>query len=111
MSKRMVVPQVNEDVEIEVNSTEPLRHLSYQVMGRGDVVVAHSLGLGGERVTRFRFLATHAMAPAARVIVYTMRPDGEVLADTIDVELQGLLQNYVSQGLPAGGRRRPSDFY
>lgn len=90
-------PQVNEDVEIEVNSTQPLTHLSYQVLGRGDIVVAHSMPLAGQRTTRFRFLATHAMAPAARVLIHTVREGGEVVADVLDVDLDGLLQNFVSE--------------
>ncbi|KAE8737042.1 Thioester-containing protein, partial [Frankliniella occidentalis] len=90
---------VNEDVEVEVNSTAPLSHLSYQVLGRGDIVVAHSMLLAGQSATRFRFLATHPMAPHARVLVSTVLEGGEVLADVLDVELDGLLQNFVDVAL------------
>ncbi|XP_034243701.1 CD109 antigen isoform X1 [Thrips palmi] len=92
-------PKVNEDVEIEVNSTSPLSHLSYQVMGRGDIVVAHSIPLAGQRSTTFRFLATHPMAPNARVLIHSVLETGEVVADVLDVELEGLLQNFVDLSL------------
>ncbi|KAK3922691.1 CD109 antigen [Frankliniella fusca] len=92
-------PKVNEDVEVEVNSTTPLSHLSYQVLGRGDVVVAHSLQLAGQRTARFRFLATHPMAPLARVLVSSVLEGGEVLADVLDVDLDGVLQNFVDVSL------------
>lgn len=36
------------------------------------------------------------MAPTAHVIVYYVRTDGEVIADSLDVELAGILQNFVS---------------
>lgn len=36
------------------------------------------------------------MAPTAHVIVYYVRTDGEVIADSLDVELAGVLQNFVS---------------
>lgn len=36
------------------------------------------------------------MAPTAHIIVYYVRTDGEVIADSLDVELTGLLQNFVS---------------
>lgn len=36
------------------------------------------------------------MAPTAHVIVYYVRTDGEVIADSLDVELTGILQNHVS---------------
>lgn len=36
------------------------------------------------------------MAPTAHIIVYYVQTDGEVIADSLDVELAGLLQNHVS---------------
>lgn len=90
---------MNEDVEIEVNSTSPLSHLSYQVLGRGDIVAAHSIPLSGQRSATFRFLATHPMAPNARVLVHSVLETGEVVADVLDVELEGLLQNFVDLAL------------
>jgi len=36
------------------------------------------------------------MAPTAHIIVYYVRTDGEVIADSLDVELAGMLQNHVS---------------
>lgn len=43
----------------------------------------------------FRFLATYVMAPTAHVIVYYVRMDGEIIADSLDIELTGTLQNFV----------------
>lgn len=36
------------------------------------------------------------MAPTAHIIVYYVQTDGEVIADSLDVELTGILQNFVS---------------
>uniref|UniRef100_A0A0A9WLH1 TEP1-F n=1 Tax=Lygus hesperus TaxID=30085 RepID=A0A0A9WLH1_LYGHE len=89
-------PMVNEDVEIEVNSTSELTHLTYQVLGRGDVILANSVQVPrGERTARFRFLATSLMAPTAHLVVQYISPEGEVIADGLDIELAGALQNYV----------------
>lgn len=44
-----------------------------------------------------RFLATYAMAPVAHVLVYYVRDDGEIIADSLDIELDGTLQNRVSK--------------
>lgn len=49
-----------------------------------------------KREIYFRFLATYVMAPTAHVIVYYIGNDGEIIADALDVELEGLLQNFVS---------------
>ncbi|KAL1124405.1 hypothetical protein AAG570_001034, partial [Ranatra chinensis] len=88
---------VNKELEIEVNSTSPLKYLSYQVLGRGDVIVANTVNVqNGARTASWRFLATYAMAPTAHVIVQYVRDDGEVVADALDIELAGVLQNYVN---------------
>jgi len=85
-------------VEIQVNSTESLQYITYQVLGRGDVIVASTVQIpnAGQHTAVIRFLATYAMAPTAHVIVQFVKDDGEVVADAIDVELDGVLQNYVS---------------
>ncbi|BES88504.1 thioester-containing protein [Nesidiocoris tenuis] len=89
-------PKVNEDVEIEVNSTAELSHLTYQVLGRGDIVLANSVQVPrGEKTARFRFLATYLMAPTAHLVVQYVSPEGEVIADGLDIELEGTLQNFV----------------
>lgn len=90
-------PTVNEDVELEVNSTIPLKYFSYEVIGRGDVITANTVDLNPPSTThRFRFLATYAMAPTARVLVHYVKEDGEVVADAMDVDISGFLQNFVS---------------
>ncbi|XP_012262615.2 CD109 antigen-like isoform X2 [Athalia rosae] len=87
-------PKVNSDVVIQVNSTVPLKYLSYEIIGRGDILNADSFQVTGS-VAEFRFLATYVMAPTAHVVVYYMRDDGEVVADALDVHLDGTLQNFV----------------
>jgi len=84
-------------VEIQVNSTESLQYISYQVLGRGDIIVASTVQIpnAGQHTAIIRFLATYAMAPTAHVIVQFVKDGGEVVADAIDVELDGVLQNYV----------------
>nr|CAD7195115.1 unnamed protein product [Timema douglasi] len=88
-------PTVNQDVEIEVNSTVPLKYLSYQVIGRGDVLVANTVPVSNSHTHKFRFLATYAMAPTAHILVTFLKDDGEVVADALDIQMEGVLQNFV----------------
>ncbi|KAK0179673.1 hypothetical protein PV327_005405 [Microctonus hyperodae] len=88
-------PMVNSNVEIEVNSTHPLKYLSYEIIGRGDILNAGSIHVSDKHIASFRFLATYVMAPTAHVLVYYTKEDGEVVADALDVDLQGALQNFV----------------
>ncbi|XP_054003817.1 CD109 antigen-like isoform X1 [Hylaeus anthracinus] len=88
-------PTVNREVEMEVNSTVPLKYVSYEIFGRGDILDAGSIYVQDKYTTTFKFLATYVMAPTAHVIVYYIANDGEIIADALDVELEGVLQNFV----------------
>ncbi|EFX86067.1 hypothetical protein DAPPUDRAFT_313404 [Daphnia pulex] len=88
-------PKVNEEIAIEVNSTAPLDSYIYEVMGRGNLVVARTVQAGNQRSHTFRFQATAAMAPVARVVVYYVRADGEVVADALNFDVDGTFQNFV----------------
>ncbi|XP_043275099.1 CD109 antigen-like isoform X2 [Venturia canescens] len=98
-------PMVNRDVEIEINSTAPLKYLSYEVLGRGEIRNSGSLEVAMRRTASFRFLATHVMAPTAHVLVYYIRDDGEIVADALDVDLEGVLQNFVDIKVSPGDAR------
>ena len=43
----------------------------------------------------FGFQVTAAMAPSARVVVYYVRKDGEVVADALNFDVEGIFQNFV----------------
>ncbi|KAG0433503.1 hypothetical protein HPB47_019855, partial [Ixodes persulcatus] len=88
-------PMIGDLVEVEVNSTQPLDHLVYEVMGRGDIVFAQTLPASGVRTYRFSFSTSFRMAPRARVLVYYVRKDGEVVADAVNFDLGGILRTPV----------------
>lgn len=88
-------PKVGDIIEFEVNATEALDHIIYQVMGRGDIVFAQILSVFGVRSYRFSFSATFRMAPKARLLVYYVRKDGEVVADAVNYDVGGILRTPV----------------
>nr|XP_018897644.1 PREDICTED: CD109 antigen-like isoform X2 [Bemisia tabaci] len=92
-------PAINQDIEIMVNATEPLKYLSYQVLGRGDIITANTITIPERKEATIRFLATYAMAPSAHIIVHYVREDGEVVADVLDIELDGVFQNFVDASI------------
>lgn len=46
--------KVNSYVEIEVNSTAPLKYISYEVLGRGNILVAESIYVQDQHTTSFK---------------------------------------------------------
>lgn len=90
-------PRLNQDILIDVVSTEDMNFITYQVLGRGDIIISKTLFVGGQKKFNFRFLASFAMVPKANIIVYYIRADGEIISDSVKLELGNELQNYVSR--------------
>lgn len=49
----MLYLKVNGNVEIEVNSTAPLKYISYEVFSRGDILHAGSVYVQDKHTTSF----------------------------------------------------------
>lgn len=90
-------PTTNGEIDVLVNCTEPMRYINYVLMGRGDVVIANTFQLDNTREYRFSFRADHVMVPVCHLFVYYVRSDGELIGDALDIEVEGVLQNNVSQ--------------
>lgn len=85
------------NIEFEVNATEPMSHLTYQVMGRGSMVSARTIPVPNEKVYRFSFRVSSQMAPKARVIVYYIRNSNkEIVADAVNFEVEGVFRTQVN---------------
>lgn len=46
-------PEVNHLVEVIVNCTEPLKYINYQILGRGDILIAHTSRINYQKVSAF----------------------------------------------------------
>lgn len=88
-------PKINAEITVEVQSTVSMRYLSYQVLGRGDIIVAKTLEIPNLMSHTFTFLASFAMVPKAQVIVHYVKGD-EIISDHLQIDFDNDLQNYVS---------------
>ncbi|XP_060581140.1 CD109 antigen-like isoform X3 [Ruditapes philippinarum] len=75
----------------EIKSTETIPSAVYQVMSRGSVVAT-----GSFNGNNFNIPIDAEMAPNARIIVYYVRTDGEVVTDSISFDVDGAFQNQVT---------------
>ena len=64
--------------------------ISYQVLSRGTVVAA-----GSVTGNTFSVMTTPEMAPSARIVVYYVRADGEIVTDSVGFSVDGVFQNEV----------------
>lgn len=80
---------------IEIQSTETMRYLSYQILGRGDIIVSNMVEIPNRRNHIITFLASFVMAPKAQFVVYYVK-DGEIISDKIEINFDNDLPNFVS---------------
>uniref|UniRef100_T1IYG2 TEP1-F n=1 Tax=Strigamia maritima TaxID=126957 RepID=T1IYG2_STRMM len=108
-----------EEVLIHVNSTAPMPSFNvvaglgallkkiakccdsvalqiYQiVLGRGDIVFADKVEANGQKTIAVKFVATNNMSPRTRFIIYYTTSSGEVVADGLSFEVEGVFRNFV----------------
>lgn len=88
-------PTTGKNVKIAVDSSEVLQSFRYEVLGRGNIVQALTVKGTGSTHNEFSVQATKDMSPRAKILVWYTRPDGEIIADAMDFEVEGILTNPV----------------
>uniref|UniRef100_A0A336LNM3 CD109 antigen n=1 Tax=Culicoides sonorensis TaxID=179676 RepID=A0A336LNM3_CULSO len=88
-------PEINSDVHVDVKTTEAVKELFYQVLGRGDIIASGVVQVANTNSATFKFLATFAMVPKAQLVVFYIRPDGELVSDRVDIPFSSDLANFV----------------
>nr|BAK64112.1 thioester-containing protein [Hasarius adansoni] len=97
VSLRTDNPTVDKEVELEINATEPLNQLVYEVLGRGDIVLAGAIDIPNVKSYRFSLPVSYKMAPKARVVVFYVRKENnEIVADAINFDVAGVFRTPVS---------------
>ena len=78
------VPQVGDDIEFMVHSTQEARTFYYEVVSRDRIVFS-----GYTKDRQFSFQTTPLMAPSSRLLVYQVLPTSEVAADYVPFKVTG----------------------
>nr|BAR45595.1 thioester-containing protein 2 [Niponia nodulosa] len=94
-------PRVADEVEVQINTTERIMNFVFQVYGRGNLALAQTIPMNNEKYVRFKFRVTPRMAPKARFLAYYARPDGEIVADSLNFFVEGVFQTPVIVGVSA----------
>ena len=82
----------------QVNATEPVSDLVYQVMSKGDIVLSRSIRASGPDTSTFELQIpiTPNMAPKSRLLVYYIRPSTrEIVADALNFKVDGVFRTPV----------------
>ncbi|KAG4068586.1 hypothetical protein HA402_004927 [Bradysia odoriphaga] len=87
---------VGDTVKMHLVSRVPIKHFTYQVFGRGNVLISNSQTVLEQTNIEFDFAATFDMVPSIEVVVYTIRDDGNVNTASRTVSLQKKLPNQIT---------------
>lgn len=71
-----------------------MRYISYQVLGRGDIILTNILEVPNRKNHDITFIGSFAMVPKAQFIVHFVK-DGEIISDRLEIEFNEDLQNFV----------------
>ncbi|CAC5388514.1 CD109 [Mytilus coruscus] len=80
----------------EIQSTQAVTSLVYQVLSRGVIVGAGTVNGGNKKTVPFSIAVNSKMAPNARIVVYYVKTDGEIVTDSISFDVEGVFNNQVS---------------
>ncbi|CAD6999787.1 unnamed protein product [Ceratitis capitata] len=92
-------PIINQDVAVAVRSNEPMKYFVYQIVGRGDIITTHAVQVDSNNYHTFKFLATFAMMPRAKLLLYIV-VNGEFVYDEQVIEFEHTLINNVQIEAP-----------
>ncbi|XP_078607169.1 CD109 antigen-like isoform X4 [Branchiostoma floridae x Branchiostoma japonicum] len=86
-----------EVAQFTVKSTSPISYFSYQVLSRGNIIVADRVDVSPDDTQKsFTVPTTAQMAPSSRMVVYWMTDTGEVCNDGLTFTVKGAFENQVS---------------
>ncbi|KMY88827.1 CD109 antigen [Drosophila simulans] len=92
-------PTVNQEISVVVRSFAPIKYFMYQVVGRGDIILSRNVDVSDGTFHTIKFLASFAMMPRAKLLVYTV-VDGEFVYDEQVIQLDENLLNAVQVDAP-----------
>ncbi|KAH9514214.1 hypothetical protein Btru_028388 [Bulinus truncatus] len=97
--KSASVIKAGDAISFEVKGTQALTKLVYQILSRGGIVKAGTVDANSQLVHQFSIQSDSSMAPNARIVVYYVREDGEIVTDSISFDISGAFKNKVSINL------------
>ncbi|XP_059162967.1 CD109 antigen-like [Physella acuta] len=91
--------KAGDTIVFSISSTEELSKLVYQILSRGNIVKSGTINGKNQKSVNFSVVSEPSMAPSARIVVYYVRPDGEVVPDSISFDISGAFNNKVTVDL------------
>ncbi|XP_041356722.1 ovostatin-like isoform X2 [Gigantopelta aegis] len=89
-------PKVGMSAEFELKSTEPVKRITYQIISKGKIIISKDVVTPtASNLMSLSIPIVAAMSPKADIVVFHEREDGEVVADSMSVSVEGTFDNQV----------------
>ncbi|XP_059152580.1 CD109 antigen-like isoform X3 [Physella acuta] len=85
-----------DQVTFQVEGTEPLNQVSYEVFSRGSKAATGTTNGNGQKKFTFKLTITPLMAPTAHIVAFYARGNDEIVADSLAFLVEELFINKVS---------------
>ncbi|OWF38066.1 CD109 antigen-like [Mizuhopecten yessoensis] len=82
--------------KFSLKSTQKMSLVEFQILSKSVLVENGHVDGKRKKSATFSVKLTHLMAPRSTLIVYFVRPDGEVVTDSISINVDGLFRNDAS---------------
>ncbi|XP_049537264.1 CD109 antigen-like isoform X4 [Anopheles darlingi] len=89
------LPTVNEEVVVEVAATVPMKSFTYQLLGRGDVLLSNTVAVPETKTHTFKFRASFSMVPRAKLVVFYIAANGDMVSDSKVITFDSELPNFM----------------
>lgn len=91
---------VGDTVKINLVSRIPVKHFTYQIVARGNIIISNTQTVPAGANAEFEFTTTFDMVPNVQVVVYTIRDQGNVDTASHRIYLQKKLPNQITLASP-----------
>lgn len=94
----LVLPQAGEDIVLNMTTTKAISTLNYLIISKGNIVKGDSISYSPSVTSStLRIPSKRNMSPSANIVVYFVREDREIIADSLKIVVKGPFENMVSK--------------
>lgn len=87
--------KINDQISVEITSSKPLASINYLLTSRGKLILSARKDIPNRNTFTITFTALFDMVPNAKLVVYYLQSNGDVVSTNIEVPVTGL-NNFVN---------------
>ncbi|KAJ6643551.1 CD109 antigen [Pseudolycoriella hygida] len=82
--------KISDTITVEITASKPLSYINYLLSSRGKLILSARKEIPSRNRFTITFAATFDMVPKAKLVVYHLLPNGDIVSTNIEVPVTGL---------------------